>query len=290
MPKDKLLQFLGTVLQDLQTKNIQMYFTDPAQWQNGGNGPDAFANGYNPQTLYPELPDIENFLRNFHDSSEMYQIAANPDDSLSLNRADVVGWKLEPYMHLSYVDHIQLGMHSAAHNFQATYDLSSIPAIPGAVDENGNPTSATQNAVYDVVYDAAFGRQYTEIWRLYMNPNAYNISGNNYGIEAANDTGEDVPNRTYAIGSYRDAWTVNTNTRMVQWTAYSQAPAVNWQVPGVIKSNGEYTIHVEPQSGVIATVEIDITLPNGTNCQVMKGPLTQAQVFTVNAVQGVCHG
>jgi hypothetical protein len=293
MPKDKLLQFLGVVLQDLGTKNIQMFFTDPTA-QGGDNGQDAFASGYNPKSLYPELPDAENFLRTFHDSSELYQGAT--DDALSLNRADVAGWKLEPFVKVNVTDQIAIDKYgNATHQLATKYTITIPPIVVTPTKGESIPSVAdVQNAVYDVVYDANNGMNYVEYWRVYTNPNAQFLQGNYANIASAGTYGEDVPNRSYAGGNYEYSWSYVSsanNSYTVTWQPTGQAPpTLSWMVPHVVKSNGQYVLHLEPQSGVNTTMQITITLPNGATCQSWNGALTQTSIVTVNAKTGLCHG
>ncbi len=63
---------------------------------------------------------------------------------------------------------------------------------------------------------------------------------------------------------------------------------MNWVVPAAVNSQGQYIIHVQPQSGVNTSAEIDITLPNGTTCNEMNGPLPQNRVIAVNVNAGTC--
>jgi hypothetical protein len=280
LPKTELLKFVGDIVQDLHTKDIQIYFTDPTRNQVG-NGPDAFANGYNPATLYPPEADAEKFLQHYQVSSELYQ--GGVDDELAMNRADVVGWKLEPYVKLKLVDTIQLGSdHSATHTFQAFYTFDIPPISIKNSDGSLMTYTQIQNAVYDVVYDAAFGQKYGEHWRIYMNPNAIS-NGGGYPVMS------DVPNLDEIAGDLTYSFNINYNTDTIDWIAdYSMNPQRSWVVPNVVKQNGVYTIHVQPQSGVNTSADISIILPNGKTCQMMNGALLQNAVLTVNAATGTC--
>ncbi len=287
MPKGKLLQFIGDIVQDLHNKEIQIFFTDPVH--PGNIGPSAFANGYNPNTTYPADPYAEGFLRKYQISSELYQ---GNDDSLALNRADDVGWKFEPFVKVKLIDHIKIDAQgNAIHSFQTEYDIN-VPPIkffpkPGMNLSNDNPL--VQNAVYNVVYNAAFQRLYQEVWRVYMSGRASpQVSSGQYVVPSTSG-GEDVPNRSYVWGYFEYQWNFDSQTNQIDWSPVSgfPPPALSWVVPNAVE-HGRYIIHVQPQSGVNTSAEIDITLPNGKTCNEMNGALPQNRVFAVNVSAGTC--
>jgi len=288
LPKGKLLQFVGDIVQDLHNKEIQLFFTDPT---NPGNiGRNAFINGYDPTTTYPDDPNAEQFLRNYQVSSELYQ---GNDDSLSLNRADVVGWKFEPFVQVQLVDHIALDAQgNATHTFQTVYKIN-VPRIkffPKSGDNLSDVDPRVQNAVYDVVYNAQFSTVYTEDWRLYMSPNASPQLAPGQYFVSTRRVAEDVPNRSYVLGYYSYQWNYDSQTNLIDWGPEngSTPPTLSWTVQNAVNSHGQYIIHVQPQSGVNTSAEIDITLPNGTTCAGMNGPLSQNKVISVNASAGTC--
>ncbi len=280
LPKTELLKFVGDIVQDLHNKDIQIYFTDPTRNQVG-NGPSALDGGYDPATLYPPEVDAEGFLQHYQVSSELYE--GGVDDILALNRADIAGWKLEPYVKIKLVDNIQLdNSGNATHNFQALYTFNIPPISIKNSDGSLMTTTQIQNAVYKTVYDASFGQQYQEFWRIYTNPNARS-NGNGYPIQS------DVPNLD-EIGNYLYyRWQIDYNTGMIDWTSdYTMNPQRSWVVPNVVQANGKYILHVQPQSGVNTSAEVVITLPNGKTCQMLNGSLTQNVVLSVNATTGTC--
>ncbi len=286
MPKGDLLRFINDIVQDLHNKEIQIFFTDPTH--PGNIGQDAFANGYHPTLTYPDDPYAEQFLRNYQISSELYQ---GNDDSLAVNRADIAGWKLETYVTIKLVDQITIRSdHSAVHHFQTIYTLN-VPRIRFFPNPPTQPekTSVVNEVVYEKVFDAGFSNLYTEDWRVYMSPNAQiTNSGTSHYVLGPNDIREDVPNRSYAFGQSKLAWFYDPASQSITWTPFSTPPALNWVVPAAVNSQGQYIIHVQPQSGVNTSAEIDITLPNGTTCNEMNGPLPQNRVIAVNVNAGTC--
>lgn len=281
LPKTQLIAFAGDLIQDLHTKNIQLYFTDPTKNQ-ANEGPNADL-----RTIYPEDTSAENFLRKYQISNEFYQGGADPnhpDDSLGMNRSDVSGWKLEPFVHIKLIDQITLDKQgTATHHFQAQYTFT-IPSIQLSLDANGNPTPADLQKIFGTVYNAAYGYHYYELWRVYTSPNAILSSSSPGYFNQVSAAQADIFDRAYFLGQYHYFWSVDPATKMVVWTKDPNFtdPSLGWSVPGAVK-HCVYTLHVQPQSGVNASMDITVMGPHGNLLGTLSGSLAQNQVLTVKA-------
>jgi hypothetical protein len=235
-----------------------------------------------PNSVYPADPFAQAFLQKYQVSNEMYQ---GTDDSLSLNRSDMSGWKMERWVKLHLIDHIQINNdRTVTHNFQSQYDFN-IPAIKVVTDQSGNiDYNKTNQTVFGNVYNAAFGNDYSEYWRLYTNSTALLISNNTVGSHSffpGPELSKDFPNRSYFQGTLHYDWVIQQGNPNIQWgygALDQEPPAFQWTVQNVIH-NGKYILHVQPQSGVDTSVAIDITGPCGK--QTYNQPLTTNLVITV---------
>lgn len=273
LPKTQLFAFAGDLVNDLHTKDIQIYFTDPVQNQRVDEGPNADIS-----KIYPEEPNAENFLRKYQISSELYQ--GTTDDSLALNRADLAGWKLEPYMHVKLVDTIQLDANqNATHHVQLQYQVNRL-AVHLQLDANGQPTAQDLQQIYARIFNAGYYASYFEYWRVYANPNAV-FQGGAHLTSFSGPLQTDVPNRAYFGGYFNLSWIANQTTHLVDWKL-DPDPALSWQVPQAV-NHCTYTLHVQPQSGVDATMAITVTDANGKQLGALNGLLTTNQVLTVKA-------
>ncbi len=289
LPKTQLFKFAGDLINDLHTRDIQIYFTDQTKPQDSGQG----AWDYAPSTVYPADPYAETFLQQFQVSSEMYQ---GTDDSLAMNRADMLGWKMEQWVKLHLIDHIQLDSQGrATHTFQAKYDFN-IPDIAVIKNQNGVDYDKTSKiGIFNQVFNAGYGNTYTEYWRVYTSSNVDNFNDNRPAYTPRNFSpfipyaSADVKNRAYFQGEVSYLWSIDPNKSTVQWgyqglssnnhVYYDQEPpSMQWQSLNVIHNN-QYNLHVQPQSGVNTDVQIDITGPCGH--KVVNQPLTTKLVISV---------
>ncbi|MBA3823486.1 MAG: hypothetical protein H0X24_06205 [Ktedonobacterales bacterium] len=281
LPKTQLFKFAGDLINDLHTKDIQVYLTDPTKPQNS----DASTWYTDSSTVYPPDPAEQKFLEKYQISSEMYHGA---DDSLTLNRSDMTGWKLERWIKVHLVDHVQIDSQGiVTHNFQAKYDID-IPEIKIIKDQNGNVDyNQTNQAIFSTVYNASFGYQYVEYWRLYTNQTATYLQDNilkdqYYPLGPQPST--DFDQRAYFQGVLNYYANIDPNSPTVQWgyntggDSRTPVPNVVWQVTNV-EHNGKYSLHVQPQSGVDTDIQIDITGPCGK--KTWNQPLTTNTVLTV---------
>ncbi len=277
LPKTALLRFVGDLVQDLHTKDIQIYFTDPTANQAANAGPLAFANGDRSASVYPADAAAEGFLRHDQVSNEVFQ---GTDDALMMSRADETGWKLEPYVHLQLVDQIQLQRDgSALHTFQAGYRFT-IPMLHGSLDPvTGQPTDQTKQAIYATVYNAGYFNKYVEYWRVYTPPDAL-LQASSAGF--AGQYVADVPNHTYFGGFLRYYWSVDPTTGLVRWSSDGTLnPTLSWIIPNAVKQ-GRYTIHVQPQSGVGTSIVLTITSAcGGEPLAQVQGALTTNRMISV---------
>ena len=181
-------------------------------------------------------------------------------------------------MHLTVADAIQINAdHSATHHFTLKYQLTPL-SVHLQLDANGALTTQDVQTIYGQIYNATYAWQYLEYWRVYANPNAQLMQATAVG-GVAGPFQLDVANRAYFGGYFNLALAPNATTHQVDWST-DPNPTVAWSVPNVV-NHCTYTLHVEPQSGVTATMDITVTGPDGKQLGALSGPFTTNQVLAV---------
>ncbi len=288
MPKDKLLSFAAMALGDLKTKDLQIYFTNPS---DPNFGPNATA---------------EQYLTQYQATGALY---SGPQDSLAISQANYIGDKMNRFLTINEVDQVTLdNSGGATHQLLIDYNWNipaiTVPYAPAVAPQGSAQYTADMQAIYNVIFNAQFNQFYREYRRIYVNPNAVLITYDpatgqqaysgfpdpNAGVgspldavvtpsllpsvafpfQESNGT-SDVPGRAAIAGDYVYEWQVNSD-QTVSWSAPDgvQNPAVSWYVPGVARQ-GEYVLHLQPQSGMPTTADITITPPP---CATNQAPLT----------------
>lgn len=279
MPKDRLLDLVGVIVQDLHTRDITMYFRDP---------------------------QVEDLLRRYQISSEIYQ--GTMDDSLIINDANISGNKIDQYLTEVITDNITLDSRgNATHQLQIEYRFA-LPAIkgdPNAPGTYGCPAvhppdpKSIQAVVYNVIYNAcydAFARDYR---RIYISPRAGNLSnwqgfafnGGDFGSIASQGVQPefyyqgDLQNHDIIGGYYIYYWHA-LDDGTVQWGTPNNQPIVqvNWRVLKAYTPGGSYTLHFQRQSGMNIGMNITITPPacSGARPLHVEGPMTTDQLLSIN--------
>ncbi|HKD77572.1 MAG TPA: DUF4012 domain-containing protein, partial [Ktedonobacterales bacterium] len=223
--KGDLLGFVGMLMHDLQTRDLQVYFADPhsATFQPYGTG--------------------EKFLDKYQATNGVYQ---GNDDSLMVNQANYAGDKMNLYMQMKLVDNIQLtGDGTAIHQLQFDY-IYSIPHITVNPSDAANGEPAYKIDVYNVIFNAEFDGLYREYRRVYVPPGSTFDGG--YGLIAnPNDPASAV---TYALASGADAgnrkvfgsyyfysFNYDQTNNSVVWSAPNAIPnpTMQWEVPNAVQ-------------------------------------------------------
>lgn len=222
MGRDKLFAFVGTVLNDLHTKDIQLAFTDPG---------------------------AEDFLRHYQVSSEVYTGNA---DGLLIANTNISGNKASQYLHEQIHDTVQLdSAGGATHTMSINYDWS-----PPQITDGTNP-----DAVYNVLYNADhvnnYGLYYRQYVRIYtgLHPQVLNAQGWQFG--GYESTISDIPGRGM-IGTHYIIQG-NATTTPVTWTV--PATQLSWYVPHAYTPGSNYVLHLQHQAGDIPSVDFTILPP-----------------------------
>jgi hypothetical protein len=222
LPKSKLLQVLPTLLGDLHTKDIQVYFSDPA---------------------------AENFLRYYQISAEMY---TGTQDALMIDDANISGNKASQYLTEDVTDSIALdAAGGATHTMTISYSWNP-PAIQNGMD----PTQ-----VYAALYNADtvddFGLFYREYVRIYTAPNPSVIASSGWQFGGIETTTSDVPGRGM-IGAH---YLLNGNADQQPVTWNVPTVTLTWHVNNVYTPGSFYELHLQHQAGDAIQYAITITPP-----------------------------
>jgi hypothetical protein len=246
--KGDLLGFVGMLLHDLQTRDLQVYFADPNS------------------ATYQPFTAGENFLDKYQASDRVYQGAG---DSLMVNQANYAGDKMNLYMQMKLVDNVQLTSNGTAiHDlqFDYTYNIPHITVNP-ADAANGEP--AYKIDVYNVIFNAAYDGLYREYRRVYVPPGSALDGG--YGLIANPNApasavgyvlpyGADAGNRKVFGSYYFYSFNYDQASNSVIWSAPNGIPnpKMQWEVPNAVQ-NGAYTLMLQRQSGVPTSVDITVS-------------------------------
>jgi Protein of unknown function (DUF4012) len=284
LPSGSSLKLIDILLHDFQTKDLQVYFTDPDTKQVYGT------TTYNDN--YPPYQAGADFLQKYHISGATY---TGNDDSLMVNLANVAGDKLDQYLHLQLNDTIQLGNDGTAqHNLTIIHQFD-VPRITFPADASN---ADRENAIYSKLFNAANQHLYWEYWRVYTPSDSRFKQGSGiqpgpiYSADRYADfsgrlidnknplsLGSDVTNRTVFDGVYWYAWDYLNNSNTVTFyspLANAATTSLVWNVTSSVIANGIYTLHVQRQSGVDTQIDITIDPPA---CSTNKLPLHIAQVL-----------
>lgn len=222
MGRDKLFAFVGTVLNDLHTKDIQLSFTDPG---------------------------AEDFLRHYQISSEVYTGTA---DGLLITSTNISGNKASQYLREQVHDTIQLdSAGGATHTMTINYVWNPLPIINGT-----NP-----DEVYSVLYNADhtnnYGLYYRQYVRIYtgLHPHVLNAQGWQFG--GYETTVSDIADRGM-IGTHYIIQGDATTTP-VTWTVPSTQ--LSWYVPQAYAPGSNYILHLQHQAGDAPSVDVTILPP-----------------------------
>ena len=268
LSKAKLLQFAGILFHDLQTRDIQVYFSQPE------------ASG----SSFPANVAAEKFLSQYGASSQMY---TGNQDSLVMNQANFIGDKMNMYLSMALNDTVNLQNDgSATHNLTINYNFH-LPNFPN------NPTP---QQISNVLYNATGLNYYAEYRRIYTAPNSTFISSTGFSdpniYDAPNSVQpqiytpntSDVPNHTIFGGYYLYEWNTNANGQLTFTPATGVLnPTLSWNAQGVIL-NGVYYLNLQPQSGMPTSYSVTINPPSCSSNKTpehFSGSLTTAITLTM---------
>jgi hypothetical protein len=252
--KTSLISFVGTLLNDLKTRDLQVYFANP---DNPSFGPYG---------------DGEKFLKKYGATSAVY---AGPDDSLLVNQANFAGDKLNLYMQMHLVDHITLQGTQATHHLEMDYQYSIPPIKVNPADAFFDPNfkmqvQAYQAEVFNLIFNAAYGSDYAEYRRVYVPQDAVFqggtglLDGTGAFAGAATtsllSTTSDITGRAVFGSKYDYRFALDPSGTSVNWFAPDGIPnpTMNWNVPDAVKGS-TYTLMLERQSGVPTSADVTIT-------------------------------
>ncbi len=277
--KTSLISFVGTLLNDLKTRDLQIYFANPDDPHFG-----VYKQG-------------EQFLQKYQAKNAVY---VGPDDSLLVNQANFAGDKLNLYMQMHLVDHITLSGTQASHHLEMDYTYTIPPIKVNPADAYNDPFLGPQPAyvmeVFNLIFNASYGRDYAEYRRVYVPEDAVFQGGtgllNGTGVNAGIATSSlayrasDVTGRA-VFGSYYDyRFDYDANSNSVIWFAPDGIPnpTMDWYVPDAVKGS-TYTLMLERQSGVPTSADVTITCA-ATNkvLQHVSQPITTETPITVGNV------
>jgi hypothetical protein len=254
LPKDKLISYLGMLLTDLHTKDIQVAFSNPT---------------------------AEAFLRMYQLTSELYTGSA---DSLMLVDSNISGNKASQFLAEQITDNVQLdGKGGATHTLSIHYDWA-----PPPIQDGTNP-----DEVYSVLYNAdsaanygLFYRQYTRIYTA-QNPSVQAASGWQFG--GIDTTVSDLPGRGM-LGAYY-ILQGDATTHPVSWSVPDTT--VTWYVPNVYTPGQPYALHFQRQAGAQLSLMLTVTGPTcGSQAAATQSftvnTVTMDQVFSVPTT--TCQG
>ncbi len=268
LSKAKLLQFAGILFHDLQTRDIQVYFSQP---ESSGSS-------------FPANVAAEKFLSQYGASSQMY---IGNQDSLVMSQANFAGDKVDAYLNMGLNDIINLQNDgSATHNLTINYNFH-MPNFPN------NPTPQQINSI---LFNAGYQNYYAEYRRIYTAPNSTFISSTGFSDPNINDAPNsvqpdiytpntsDVPNHTIFGGYYLYEWNTNSSGQLTFSPATGiQNPTLSWNAQGVI-FNGVYYLNLQPQSGMPTSYSITINPPSCSSNKTpdhFAGSLTTAITLTM---------
>ena len=247
MPKANLLQLAHTMLNDLQTRDIQMYFTDPG---------------------------LEQMLQDYHATAAL---ATGATDALMIDDANISGNKGSVYLQEHVNDTIQLDARGGAtHTLTITYDWTA-PPIEDATDAT---------AIYNILYNADtindFGLFYRQYVRIYTanQPDVLGSSGWQFG--AIETTQSDFVGRGMIGAHY--ILHADTTTQPVTWIV--PPVTVSWHVDHVFTSGQPYQLNLQHQAGTTPDYTITVLAPDCGNASSTTAatptPLTTAQAQGVD--------
>jgi hypothetical protein len=254
LSKSDLLKLAQTLLNDLVTKDIQMYFTDP---------------------------HMEGLLQSYQVSAALYTGTA---DALMIDDANISGNKGSQYLTEHVSDVVQLDAQGGAtHTMTITYDWAPPPIQDGA-----DPTQ-----VYSVLYNADtsndFGLYYRQYVRIYTaaNPSVFSASGwQGGGIET---TQSDIPGRGMIGAHY--ILRGDATTHPVSWTV--PQVMLTWHVANVFTPGQEYHLFFQRQAGSHVDYSVTILPPvcsgvTATNASPLKTAHIQGSDQELSAVVPPC--
>lgn len=222
LPKDKLISYLGMLLADLHTKDIQVAFSNPT---------------------------AEAFLRMYQLTAELY---TGPQDSLMLADTNISGNKASQFLAEQITDNVQLdGKGGAKHTLSIHYNWA-----PPPIQDGTNP-----DEVYSVLYNAdsaanygLFYRQYTRIYTA-QNPMVQSASGWQFG--GIDNMTSDFPGRGMLGAFY--ILQGDATTHPVSWSVPDTT--VTWYVPNVYTPGQPYALHFQRQAGAQLSLALTISGP-----------------------------
>jgi len=251
--KTELISFVGTLLNDLKTRDLQIYFANP---DDPNFGP--YKNG-------------ELFLQKYQATNTVY---SGGDDSLLINQANFAGDKLNLYMSMKLVDHITLNGTQATHHLEMDYQYAIPPITVKQSDAFNDPYFGPQPAykaeVFNLIFNAAYGSDYAEFRRVYVPQDAVFQggtgllagTGGSAGFAGGSlvSTASDVSGRGMFGSFYDYRFDYDANTNKVIWFAPDNIPnpTMDWYVPNAVKGS-TYTLMLERQSGVPTSADITIS-------------------------------
>ena len=223
LPKETLLGLVRTALDDFQSKDIQLYSTDPA---------------------------VEALLQSYHATAAIY---TGVGDSLVINQANISGNKGSQYLHQNVTDNVQLdSTGGATHTMTITYQWTPPPI------EDGTDATAVYNVLYNANSISNFGLFYRQYVRIYtaQDPVVRSSDGWQFGpVETTQSdfTGHGMIGAHYLLNG-------NANTHPVTWNV--PTATVSWHVDDVYIPGQPYTLHWQHQAGDDPFMTVNVFPPD----------------------------
>ncbi len=210
LPKSDLLKLAHTLLNDLVTKDIQMYFSDP---------------------------QMESLLQSYQVSAALY---AGTADALMIDDTNISGNKGSQYLSEHVSDVVQLDAQGGAtHTMTITYDWE-----PPVIQDGTDP-----NQVYPVLYNADasndFGLYYRQYVRIYTAQNPLVLSASGWQGGGIETTQSDFPGRGMIGAHY--ILHGDATTQPVSWIV--PTVTVMWHLNNVFTPGKAYQLFFQRQAG-----------------------------------------
>jgi len=222
LSSDTLIQLAQTFLGDFQSKNIQIFLTDP---------------------------QAESYLRSYQATSQMY---TGSGDSLLLVNANVSGNKGSQYFSQNVTDKVQLDSRGGAtHTMTIDYIWNPPPIL------DGTNADEVYSVLYDANADANFGLYYRQYTRVYTAPHPQVLEASGWQNGGIESTVSDFPGRGMLGAHY--ILRGDASMHPVTWEVPSVT--LTWYVPHVYTPGQPYHLTMERQSGVNTNLSVTVIPP-----------------------------
>jgi Protein of unknown function (DUF4012) len=287
MPTGTLLKAVELILHDFQTRDIQVYFTQPnADPSKQIVGPTYGGQSTNYANNFPPYQDATAFMNKYGINSATY---TGKEDSLMFNLANVSGNKLDQFLQMKLTDTITFDTKGkATHSLVASHVFN----VPKITVPAGASDAEKRDAVYSYIFNARDDGTYIEYWRVYAHPDAVFLHGNgingppvypdgqpaNYAAQYYPSNtpigwGDDTDGqRSVFDGVYWYHWDPPTGSQPAKFYTIDKIDDISmtWRVTSSVINNGVYTLHVQRQSGINTSIDITIKPPACSSNQTPK--------------------